>query len=97
MGNKPTRTAAPIVAALALLLLPLGAVYVGGYYWLGFYYPNSLVIGTRTISVRSFPYVWQQKLYVPAAKLESFLSKSEVQAGCYYYGAGEDDWMYESP
>lgn len=92
MSQQLRRSTGPILATLALLLLPLGAVYVGGYYWLGLRYPNP-----PGGSVRLFPYVWQQKLYQPAAKVESFLSKSDVQAGCYFYGADGDVWIYESP
>ena len=85
MGKQRKSRAAAIPAILVVMAALLG-LYVGGYYWLGHYYPNSLVIGTRTISVRLFPYEWVQKLYMPAAKAESLLSNREVLAGCYYYG-----------
>jgi hypothetical protein len=73
---------APLLAALAILLLPLGA-YLGGYFWLGKY--GEFNFGVLTIpqtddmqAWRAFPRRWMISVYQPAGRVESWVRGYEV-------------------
>lgn len=70
MTARPS-TAAPILAALALLLLPLGA-YVGGYHGLS-EYGVGYGISSNGTTYRAYSAHWQCELFKPAAWIESRL------------------------
>jgi hypothetical protein len=70
-------TASPVLAALALLLLPLGA-YIGGYFWLGEYSEHMPVTGGEPESIRLYRAEWQITIFVPAAAIESRLHGRRV-------------------
>lgn len=78
MTSRPS-TAAPILAALAIVLVTLGA-YVGGYSWLGRY--NLLTVpgsASRRFAVaRSYPQRWALIAYQPAGGVEAWLRQQEV-------------------
>lgn len=69
--NSP---AAKILVMLAIVLLPLLA-YSGGYFW------TSYKITALTPQLRSYRYRWQAAIFLPAAKVESYLSGSETTTG----------------
>lgn len=81
MSRERKSAVTPILAILVVVTALLG-LYVGGYFWLGHRYPNPPGAGIA----RLFPYVWVQTLYIPAAKIESFVIGCDVQAGCYFAG-----------
>lgn len=62
---------APILAAVVLLLVPLGA-YVGGYFWLGkkTLLHKSPSFGPPSIC-REYPQEWMAYAFIPAADLET--------------------------
>jgi hypothetical protein len=67
-------TAAPILAVLAIVLLTLGAAYLGGYFWLGqrFDYDET--------TTRLYPQQWMASVFKPAAQLETWLTGIETWA-----------------
>jgi hypothetical protein len=75
MTSRPS-TAAPILAVLAIVMLPLGA-YVAGYFWLG---ELSLwpVGGGDFFLVREYPHDWEADAFWPAGKLESLARGATV-------------------
>lgn len=81
MNSRPS-TVAPILAAILLLLLPLGA-YVTGYFWLG---ERISVLGNPpsdmpTEIIRIYPHRWQESAFHPAAVVEGWLRGTPVFAG----------------
>jgi hypothetical protein len=82
MMKHRSSIAAPLLAAMAIVLLPLGA-YVGGYFWLGHYSEfnfGRLVDPPRdyTIASRTFPHHALATLYRPAGRVESWLRGFDV-------------------
>jgi len=82
-------TAAPIVAAIAIVLLPL-AVYVGGYFYLGmaqvWYFAgpvDPLSRGGLQAIHRTYPNKTLATIYYPAGKLEAWLRGIEVEVADY--------------
>ena len=76
--SRPS-TAAPILAALAILLLPLG-VYVGGYFWLGRRADRFHVVTNELARIdRTYPKRWLAILYQPAARAEEAARGVEVE------------------
>ena len=78
-------TAAPILAALAIVLLPLGA-YVGGYYWLGavqqWYLSgpgDPLSRGELQAIDRTYPNRLLANIYQPAGRVEAWLRGIEIK------------------
>jgi hypothetical protein len=72
--------AAPILAVLAIVLALLGA-YVGGYFLLG--KRQVYVVLTRGVPPlirREFPAKWLAVAYQPFAKIESWLTGSDINA-----------------
>ena len=91
MTARPS-TVAPITATLFVLLMPLVALYVGGYYWLGeingevylgagYVKSDGTMIHTHEVSgiTRVFPHMWQATIYRPAALIESLMRRIEVK------------------
>lgn len=76
MTSHPS-TAAPILAALAIVLVMLGA-YVGGYFWLGD--KTAAYKFKETWVRRSFPSKRLAMAYQPLAKIESWLTGWDVMA-----------------
>lgn len=90
MTTRPSN-AAPILAGLAILLLPLAA-YVGGYYWLG-EIKGAVYLGAGNVKAdgtmvhtdelteitRMFPNQWQVAIYRPAAEIESLTRGIKVE------------------
>jgi hypothetical protein len=78
-----TSAVAPILAALVLLAVPLGA-YVGGYFWLGVLVdPASSVPAvsrTKPDLYRLYRYQWLASGFKPAARIESWLLDGQVQS-----------------
>ncbi len=74
MTSRPS-TAAPILAALAIVLLPLGT-YVGRYFWLG--EQTDWPIENSRVVVRDFPYAWLSEGFKPAGKIEKWLRNEPV-------------------
>ena len=75
MTSRPS-IAAPILAALAIVLALLGA-YVGGYLGLG---PvTNVVTPAGPVAVRTFRYRWQALIFTPAASVESLVTRSAVE------------------
>ena len=80
MTSRPS-TAAPILAVLAIVLVMLGA-YVGGYFWLGEFmlYTDLPERGERPLGIeRTYQYLWQKKVFQPAARVETYLRGLDVQ------------------
>ena len=88
MTSGPS-TAAPILAVLAVVLVTLGA-YVGGYYWLGerysIYTHDNFELPPGRIE-RDYPHVWLRTIYLPAARVEAWLTGIDVGATCGKVGA----------
>ena len=76
MTSRPS-TAAPILAVLAIMLLPLGA-YVGGYYGLG-EYSELRCEWEKPITHRIYRNAWCCHVFTPLAKAESKVSSREVR------------------
>ena len=74
MTSRPS-TAAPILAVLAIVLLPLGA-YVGGYY-LSCQYGEATLDGQPIIE-RGYRFTWQRNVFEPAARMEQWLVGRDV-------------------
>jgi hypothetical protein len=74
MTSRPS-TAAPILAALAIVLLPV-LLYAGGYYASCQYEDDTL--DGQPIVVRGYRYAWQRSLFEPAAWLEQRLLGRDV-------------------
>ena len=73
-------TAAPILAVLAIVLVPLGA-YVGGYFWLGVRVQGqtrNLLGNTVDVTQVIYNHDWQIRLFSPAARLESIVTGRHV-------------------
>jgi hypothetical protein len=66
MGER--KAAAPILAALLILAVPLGA-YVGGYFWLG----DKRECRAPPWIGRTYPQPWQVPLFKPAGAVEGWL------------------------
>jgi len=78
MSSRPS-TAAPILAVLAIALVMLGGIYVGGYLWLGEVTEITFDETYETAIVRSYyPHSWGPMVFQPAAKVESWLRGCEV-------------------
>jgi hypothetical protein len=80
MTTRPT-TAAPILVVLAIMLLTLGAAYVGGYFWLGERFgvvEKSAIVGEPSSIVRVYPKWWLARAFAPAAKVETWLGNTRV-------------------
>jgi len=73
MTSRPS-TAAPILAVLAIVILPLGA-YVGGYFALGKYVEWRTGAGHLATVERNYPAAWLSTIYHPAAKVETWLRR----------------------
>ena len=88
MTARPS-IASPILAALLLLLLPLGA-YIAGYYWLteGYFWFQSP--GRTAIVDRHYRAHWEAQLFTPAARVEGVLRGCKVTlrylGDCIYRG-----------
>jgi hypothetical protein len=82
-------TAAPILAVLAIgvPLLLLGA-YVGGYFWLGEWLHGG------PVPMRYYRYRWQASVFMPAAKIESYLRASSINVTSQ---AEIDELIYSPP
>jgi len=80
MTSRPS-TAAPILAALAVVLITLGA-YVGGYFWLGEYDPTASVMYANGIeerlTLRTYNHAGLATLFYPAAVAESLMTGTHV-------------------
>jgi hypothetical protein len=74
MTSRPS-TAAPILAVLAIVLVPLG-IYVGGYFLSGQY--SDAVLDGQPIIERGYRFAWQRSLFEPAARLEQWLVGRDV-------------------
>jgi len=75
MNSRPS-TAAPVLAALAIVAALLGA-YVAGYFWLAEY-------GTSPAGdyvLRLYRYQWLTRFYQPAAFVEGKLRRAKVELG----------------
>lgn len=73
-------TAAPILAALAIVLAMMGA-YAGGYFWLGERFgvvEKSTILGEPGSIVRVYRRRWLARTFAPAAKVETWLSHLHV-------------------
>jgi hypothetical protein len=78
MTSRPS-TAAPILAALAILLLPLAA-YLGGYFWLGTRADRFHVLTSELARIdRTYPQRWLAIIYQPAARAEETVRDVEVE------------------
>jgi hypothetical protein len=82
MTSRPSATA-PVLAALAIVLVPLGA-YVAGYLCLGeqtnqLHSGGGNPTGAMTI-LRTYSHQWQVVVFQPAATMESLLRGGEVRA-----------------
>jgi hypothetical protein len=80
MTSRPSN-AAPILAALAIVLAMMGA-YVGGYFWLGEYdptaevgYANGVV---EPLTLRTYRHAGLALLFYPAAVAESLITGANV-------------------
>jgi hypothetical protein len=79
MTSRPS-TAAPILAALAIVLVLLGA-YVGGYFWLGErvgVIEEATIFAEESSIVRVYPKWWLARAFAPAAYVETWLGKLPV-------------------
>jgi hypothetical protein len=90
MTSRPS-TAAPILAAVAIVLLPLGG-YVAGYFWLGertqWYIedlapsggpgPPQMVVLESGIE-RCYSQPWLMLVYQPMGRLETWLLGTDVE------------------
>lgn len=73
-------TAAPILAALAIVLVTLGA-YVGGYFFAGQTVDWRDETGDPTLGIdRVYP-AWLAPIYQPAGKVESWVRGTPVDIG----------------
>ena len=72
-------TAAPILAALAIVLATLGA-YVGGYYWLGYVFEDQHRWTGRVSYERRYAADWQRIIFAPATRIESLLCGVPISA-----------------
>jgi len=77
-----TSTFVPLLAALAILLFPLG-VYLGGYFWLGRYveFDWGSLQNPRIDDMsawRTFPRKWLVRAYQPAGRVESWVRGYDV-------------------
>jgi len=75
MTSRPS-TAAPLLAALAIVLVMLAA-YVGGYLWLGHVARGILPPRTNFVD-RSYRHAWLVPLFKPAGWLEAKLTQRKV-------------------
>ena len=82
MTSRPS-TATPILAVLAVVLVMLAGMYVGGYFWLGKHH-HGRIFGTKPIkeyaTLRSYPYQWAKYVFYPAASVETWLRGEDVYA-----------------
>jgi hypothetical protein len=88
-GSMTSRnsTAAPILAALAIVLLPLLA-YLGGYFWLGaredyytgrFGFPGDAPPDPKLVLIeRTYQQEWLKTIYLPAGKVETWARGIDV-------------------
>jgi hypothetical protein len=80
MTSRPI-AAAPILAALAIVLVMLGG-YVGGYLWLGEYDPGATVIyasgAEEPLTLRSYKHASLAILFYPAAVTESLMTGTNI-------------------
>jgi hypothetical protein len=70
----------PVVAAMVLavaLVAPL-ALYVGGYFALA---KTTTGVGPRKATERLYDSAWQFRIFQPAAKVEAFLTGTEIITG----------------
>ena len=93
--TRRNSTAAPILAALAIMLLPLGA-YVGGYFWLGDYWEfnwGSVDSPPKDhwTAWRTFPSARVMNVYAPMGTIESWVRGYDVDLCC------EEDMLYTLP
>ena len=84
----------PILAALALLLLPLGA-YVGGYFWLGEVEEQWINSPDDGGYARVYRQEWAWTIYKPAGKVEAWLTGIAVDIA--FRDPNYADWVYEYP
>jgi len=80
--TRRTSTFAPLLAAVAIVLIPLG-VYLGGYFWLGEYTEiNWGVLDSpptdHFTAWRTFPNARLMNLYAPLGKVESWVRGYDV-------------------
>lgn len=73
-------TAAPILAALLLIFIPLG-LYLGGYYGLGEYSEHIAITGGEPMSIRVYGAQWQCVVFIPAACIEGAIHGRQVSLG----------------
>ena len=66
----------PILATLAILFTLLGSAYMGGYFWLGELDEYRGWQGHHR--KRIYSQAWLSRVYVPAAKVESWLTGAAV-------------------
>ena len=79
MTARPS-TVAPITATLLVVLAPLMAAYVGGYFWLGKstdWRPHEIG-NDGTLRLRHYRSVWVADIFRPAAKLEALMTGIDV-------------------
>ena len=87
MTSRPS-TAAPILAVLAIVLAMLGA-YVGGYFLVGYridWQPSGFA--------RSYPSRWIAVAFIPAARVEAWVTGESVDVYCCYE---TDDAIHHRP
>jgi len=79
MTSRPT-IAPPILAALAIVLLPL-TVYIGGYFCLGkrMDYVGLSVPSRVEVIERHYSQPWLATIYRPAGKVEELLRRTDVE------------------
>ena len=71
MKRDRKSSAAPVLAIMAIVLVPL-ALYLGGYFLAGEY------VAGPDKAARFYRYRWQSQFFTPAAKLESYLRGSPM-------------------
>jgi hypothetical protein len=79
MTSRPA-TAAPILVALAIVLVLLSA-YVGGYFWLGESEDYPPFPGGPVVRLRVYDSQPWARLYEPAAKAETWLTGRDTSTG----------------
>jgi hypothetical protein len=74
--DEPRRSGLlPIAVVIVALVVP--TIYVLAYIALGT--AATATIGPQSLNVRVYPYEWQERLFRPAAKVESALSGREIE------------------
>ncbi len=77
MDDRRRHAGTPILVAVAIVLLFLGA-YLAGYFWLGKYDSVTNDSDEAMYVSRDYGQQWLANLYQPAGKLEAWLRRIEV-------------------